>query len=161
MPAPARWIASPWRVSSPTEAGTRARSAGTSTTAAGTTTAPAMDQVSAWAGIHYFASRDGKGANSEKGNVLTWPEGNGWLVERLRERIPGGIRSSALAYSACETRTGAIGDFVDPADRAKPRVSPREPRSSRPPLRGFARARDSAMRGPSGRSSIRPGWWPT
>ncbi len=28
------------------------------------------DQVSAWAGIHYFASRDGVSANAEKGKVL-------------------------------------------------------------------------------------------
>ena len=34
--------------------------------------------VSAWAGLHYFSSRD----NDEKG-PLTWPEGNGWIVKRL------------------------------------------------------------------------------
>lgn len=36
--------------------------------------------VSAWAGIHYYASRD-------SADVFTWPEGNGWLVARLRERL--------------------------------------------------------------------------
>ena len=43
--------------------------------------------VSAWAGIHYFASRHGfhpPGAqNAEREGVLTWPEGNGWLTRRL------------------------------------------------------------------------------
>ena len=38
--------------------------------------------VSAWAGLHYFSSRD----NDEKG-PLTWPEGNGWIVKRLLERV--------------------------------------------------------------------------
>ena len=34
--------------------------------------------TSAWAGIHYFASRE----HEDKGPV-TWPEGNGWLVRAL------------------------------------------------------------------------------
>lgn len=44
-------------------------------------------QVSAWAGLHYFASRHGFHApgESEPGNdgVLTWPQGNAWLVDKL------------------------------------------------------------------------------
>ena len=36
--------------------------------------------TSAWAGIHYFASR----APQETG-PLTWPEGNGWITRRLLE----------------------------------------------------------------------------
>lgn len=43
--------------------------------------------VSAWAGIHYFASRHGFHAPGEgeadKDAVLTWPQGNGWLTQRL------------------------------------------------------------------------------
>ena len=38
--------------------------------------------VSAWAGIHYHASRP-----PEEPGPLTWPEGNGWIVRRLLERI--------------------------------------------------------------------------
>ena len=43
--------------------------------------------VSAWAGLHYFASRHGfqaPGATSRASarRVLTWPEGNGWLTPR-------------------------------------------------------------------------------
>ncbi|KAF1044072.1 MAG: hypothetical protein GAK38_03691 [Xylophilus sp.] len=46
--------------------------------------------VSAWAGIHYFASRHGfhapgnaaSTADADAG-VLTWPQGNGWLAGRL------------------------------------------------------------------------------
>ncbi|HSW24027.1 MAG TPA: FAD-dependent oxidoreductase [Burkholderiaceae bacterium] len=54
-----------------------------------------LDEVSAWAGLHYFASRHGFQApdddGAEREPVFTWPEGNAWLVERLatplRERI--------------------------------------------------------------------------
>ncbi len=53
------------------------------------------DTVSAWAGIHYFASRHGFHAPGDEAGerepVLTWAEGNGWLSARiaapLRERI--------------------------------------------------------------------------
>lgn len=40
-------------------------------------------QVSAYAGLHYFASRAGQAANAERGAVLTWPEGLGALGRRL------------------------------------------------------------------------------
>lgn len=43
--------------------------------------------TSAWAGLHYFASRSGVAANAEAQSVLTWPEGNGFLVKSLHERI--------------------------------------------------------------------------
>lgn len=46
-----------------------------------------LAEVSAWAGLHYFASRhgfhvpgDGEG---EREAVLTWPEGNAWLTRRM------------------------------------------------------------------------------
>lgn len=44
-------------------------------------------RVSAWAGIHYFASRHGFHApgmeTAEREGLLTWPEGNAWLTQRL------------------------------------------------------------------------------
>lgn len=51
--------------------------------------------VSAWAGLHYFASRHGFHPpgmeTAEREAVLTWPEGNAWLTRHmadpLRERI--------------------------------------------------------------------------
>ncbi|MFD0892664.1 FAD-dependent oxidoreductase [Luteolibacter ambystomatis] len=45
--------------------------------------------VSAWAGIHYFASRDSQ-------ELFTWPEGNGWIVNRLREQLDGDILTGHL-----------------------------------------------------------------
>jgi phytoene dehydrogenase-like protein len=47
--------------------------------------------TSAWAGIHYFASRE----LEEKG-PLTWPEGNGWITRRLLERVGENIRTGRM-----------------------------------------------------------------
>jgi hypothetical protein len=45
------------------------------------------DVVSAWAGLHYFASRDGHAANAGEGAVLTWPGGLSVLADRMRQSI--------------------------------------------------------------------------
>ncbi|HEX5687904.1 MAG TPA: FAD-dependent oxidoreductase [Ideonella sp.] len=50
-----------------------------------------LASVSAWAGIHYFASRHGflapgddeRAGEAGESAVFTWPEGNGWLARRL------------------------------------------------------------------------------
>jgi len=47
-----------------------------------------LGTVSAWAGIHYFASRHGFRAPGDDepasdGGLFTWPEGNAWLMRRL------------------------------------------------------------------------------
>lgn len=47
----------------------------------------AYDVVSAWAGLHYFASRDGHAGNAGEGAVLTWPGGLAVLAERMRDAI--------------------------------------------------------------------------
>jgi len=44
-----------------------------------------VNSVSAWAGIHYFASRYGKFENTEESHLLTWPEGNSFLVDSLKK----------------------------------------------------------------------------
>ncbi|MBS1803642.1 MAG: FAD-dependent oxidoreductase [Acidobacteria bacterium] len=51
------------------------------------------DQTSAWAGIQYFASREPE----EKG-PLTWPEGNGWIVRRLLERVGRYVRTDRMVH---------------------------------------------------------------
>ncbi len=59
------------------------------------------DQTSAWAGIQYFASREPE----EKG-PLTWPEGNGWIVRRLLERIGKFVRNGQLVHRISQTKRG-------------------------------------------------------
>ena len=49
--------------------------------------------TSAWAGIQYFASREPE----EKG-PLTWPEGNGWIAQRLFEKLRRYINTGAVVY---------------------------------------------------------------
>jgi hypothetical protein len=56
--------------------------------------------TSAWAGIHYFASR----APEEKG-PLTWPEGNGWIARRLIERVQPFLRAASPVYAIVRDRT--------------------------------------------------------
>lgn len=40
-------------------------------------------EISAWAGLHYFCSRDGQATNAERGAVLTWPQGLAALAAQL------------------------------------------------------------------------------
>ncbi len=53
--------------------------------------------VSAWAGLHYFAARDGQAANAGPGALLTWPDGLHTLARGLARRIPAGGRRQGLA----------------------------------------------------------------
>lgn len=80
------------------------------------------DRVSAWAGIHYFASRAGDAANADSQTVLTWPAGNGWLVERLRERLPGRVRTDSLVYAVRPAGRGATVDCLDVATGQRTRI---------------------------------------
>ena len=57
--------------------------------------------ASAWAGIHYFSSRE----PDEKG-PLTWPEGNGWITRRLLERVGPNIRTSQMVHRITQTLRG-------------------------------------------------------
>lgn len=73
--------------------------------------------VSAWAGIHYFASRSAESANAKESDILTWPDGNGWIVKKLKEKIRTGIRPDALVFRVAQTSAqksgGAEVDFLD------------------------------------------------
>ncbi|MDY0105965.1 MAG: FAD-dependent oxidoreductase [Giesbergeria sp.] len=76
-------------------------------------------RVSAWAGIHYFASRHGfhapgDAAPEEREAVLTWPEGNGWLTRRLAEplRAAGQLRTGCSVLRITEGRHGVEVDAL-------------------------------------------------
>jgi hypothetical protein len=73
-------------------------------------------EVSAWAGLHYFASRDDS-------DVLTWPEGNGWLVQRLLERMRGVDFRQAAVYRITQTNDGVLADGLVPSTREAIRFS--------------------------------------
>ncbi|GAB4046486.1 NAD(P)-binding protein [Spirosoma litoris] len=54
--------------------------------------------TSAWAGIHYFASRKGWAANAGPTSVLTWPQGNGFLADQLRTQADSPVRQHLLGF---------------------------------------------------------------
>ena len=72
-----------------------------------------MYETSAWAGIHYFAARNGKAANTASDSVITWPEGNGWLVDKLSKPIETQLITNALCYSITDKETGVTVDYFD------------------------------------------------
>ncbi len=80
------------------------------------------EETSAWAGIHYFASRSGRAANAGPGAVLTWPEGNGWLAHKLAAPIREQVRTRSLVYTVRETGRGVTVDYWDEASRESVRV---------------------------------------
>lgn len=66
------------------------------------------EHVSAWAGLHYFAARDGIAANAESDLVLTWPEGNGWLVRQLRAPLGERVRTGWMAWNVAPAPSGGV-----------------------------------------------------
>ena len=78
-------------------------------------------RVSAWAGIHYFASRHGfhapgdEGSGDEREGVLTWPEGNGWLTQRLAAPLGERVRTGTGVLRIAETRHGVEVEALDHA----------------------------------------------
>ena len=70
-------------------------------------------ETSAWAGIHYFASRKGKSANAKDDDVLTWSEGNGFLMKLLAKNQLKNIKTQCLAYQIEEKNGGVSVDVYD------------------------------------------------
>jgi predicted NAD/FAD-binding protein len=79
--------------------------------------------VSAWAGIHYFASRHGFHApgdeTGEREGVLTWPEGNAWLTRRLAAPLQaasgGQLYTGRVVLDIDAGRHGVTVDALDVA----------------------------------------------
>ncbi len=72
-----------------------------------------LEDVSAWAGAHYFASRNGHAANAARDAVLTWPEGNGWLARRLAEPLRAKIRGGCVVWNVEPHNGGVRVDYFD------------------------------------------------
>ena len=78
--------------------------------------------VSAWAGLHYFASRHGFHApgddaepTGEREAVLTWSEGNAWLVRRLAEPLGERLVTGRTVLRVANLRHGVEVDVWDHA----------------------------------------------
>jgi monoamine oxidase len=77
-----------------------------------------VDDASAWAGIHYFASRGG----GDEDQVLTWPEGNGFVTAGLVRRLEGRLAGPMLVYDVTEGPSGVTADAWDPRAKESVRV---------------------------------------
>jgi monoamine oxidase len=75
-----------------------------------------IGEVSAWAGLHYFACRSGEAANAESETVLTAPDGNAWLARGLARNLGDRVLSGALACRVAETKSGVEVDVLLPAE---------------------------------------------
>ena len=81
-----------------------------------------LEETSAWAGIHYFASRTGRAANTGAGAVLTWPEGNGWLTARLAEKIKDKLRTRAIVHEVRDHGKRVTVDYFDQKSNESVRI---------------------------------------
>ena len=72
----------------------------------------AHDQTSAWAGLHYFACRNGAAANAAGDAVLTAPEGNAWLARGLAQKAAGRILGDALVWRIEEGKSSVAVDVL-------------------------------------------------
>ncbi len=72
----------------------------------------ACAQVSAWAGLHYFACRDGEAANASGDTVLTAPEGNAWLARGLAKKAGDRVVTGALVWRIEEGKSGLTVDVL-------------------------------------------------
>lgn len=79
-----------------------------------------MDKISAWAGIHYFAARNGEGAGLDSSTVLTWPEGNAFLSRNLARNIKDKIKKNVLVYKIFEDVSGVF--LVEAYDFSKNKI---------------------------------------
>ena len=75
--------------------------------------------VSAWAGIHYFASRHGFSApgteSQEREAVLTWPEGNAWLTRRMAAPLKERLHTATVVLRIASVKHGVEVDAFNVA----------------------------------------------
>jgi len=72
-----------------------------------------IEQVSAWAGIHYFAARNGKAANTDKDSLVTWQAGNGFIVKQLNKQFSDKIQTDCLVFGVDNTQEGVKIRYFD------------------------------------------------
>lgn len=70
-------------------------------------------QVSAWAGLHYFAARKLKSPELSGSHFLVWPEGNGRLVKALLDLAKPKVHTATLATRAEPSERGVTIDAWD------------------------------------------------
>jgi monoamine oxidase len=80
-----------------------------------------LASVSAWAGIHYFASRHGFFApgdkDAEREPILTWPEGNAWLSQQLLDPIATRVHTGRVVVRIATLKGAVEVDVFDAASK--------------------------------------------
>lgn len=84
-------------------------------------------RTSAWAGIHYFACRNGEAANAGNNDgggesVLTTPGGNGWLVKALAARAGSRLQTRAAVYRLNREKQGFVAEVWDASQQQASRI---------------------------------------
>ncbi len=69
-------------------------------------------QTSAWAGLHYFACRNGMAANAADDTVLTAPDGNAWLVRGLAKVAGERVQTGAMVVRVEEGKSEVAVDVL-------------------------------------------------
>lgn len=85
-----------------------------------------LQQTSAWAGLHYFASRRGAGTNVDASDVLTWPQGNGFLMDGLRKQCRGRTLTDAMAYYVMQQDGSVLVHAYRPQTRSSVAIRARK-----------------------------------
>mgnify|MGYP003952676655 CR=1 FL=1 len=80
-----------------------------------------IKNTSAYAGIHYFASRKGKASNASADEILTWPEGNGYIVKKLESFLHKNIVKNSLVYNIKKVSNRTFVDSYDPLTKSSKR----------------------------------------
>ncbi len=73
------------------------------------------EDVSAWAGIHYFAARRGWAAGDTGDNVLTWPEGNARIASSMAAFFADKIAGGRIVHRVARDGDGVVVDSFDVA----------------------------------------------
>ncbi|MBI3775219.1 MAG: hypothetical protein HY273_06655 [Gammaproteobacteria bacterium] len=81
-----------------------------------------LEHTSAWAGLFYFAARNPNPADCAAHSVLTWPEGNAWLAERLAAPLAAETQTGAVVTRVRNGRGGVEVDYWHVATQTARRV---------------------------------------
>ncbi|WP_439813575.1 FAD-dependent oxidoreductase [Zavarzinia sp. CC-PAN008] len=71
------------------------------------------EDLSAWAGLHYFAGRRGWAADGAGARELTWPEGNGRLVSLMAAAQARHIRTGQVVHRVARQDDAVLLDSFD------------------------------------------------
>lgn len=81
-----------------------------------------LEQTSAWAGLHYFASRGGQASNAHEGAVLTWPDGLQPLIGHLHAPLKPAQRMTGTASQVQQQGESVWVDVVNPQTQQTTRL---------------------------------------